>query len=155
MVKVFSFRIFWSIVFSGIFPFILTGCPGPGDRFIPHETTSVSKMGKKICFKIIDAEDYQLFDIGINPRGTPPKEKDFNFSPGLKIVDGKLCIPPSFYHFPDNGRFIVEYMLISKKDNNTLRKFVVGVGINHGKVYNFTLTDREITRPYGSIQVSE
>ncbi|GAL58212.1 hypothetical protein EV102420_09_02450 [Pseudescherichia vulneris NBRC 102420] len=154
MVKMFGFRMFWSVVFSGIFLLTLTGCPGPGDRFIPHETTSVSKQGKNICFNVTDAQDYQPADIGINPRGTPAKEKDFNFSPGLTIVDGKLCIPPSFYHFPDNGRFIVEYILISKKDDEP-RKFVVGVGIKNGEVYNFPLTDREIARPYGSIQVSE
>ncbi|HCI5429472.1 hypothetical protein EKN92_23120 [Enterobacter hormaechei] len=121
---------------------------------MPHETTSVSKQGKNVCFNIKDAQDYQPVDIGINPRGIPLKEKDFNFSPELTIVDGKLCIPPSFYHFPDNGRFIVEYILISKKHDEP-RKFVVGVGINHGVVYNFPLTDREIARPYGSIKVSE
>ncbi|EKS6399120.1 hypothetical protein NM886_004829 [Enterobacter hormaechei] len=121
---------------------------------MPHETTSVSKQGKNVCFNITDAQDYQPADIGINPRGTPLKEKDFNFSPELTIVDGKLCIPPSFYHFPDNGKFIVEYILISKKHDEP-RKSVVGVGINHGVVYNFPLTDREIARPYGSIKVSE
>ncbi|WP_260471567.1 putative T6SS immunity periplasmic lipoprotein [Enterobacter hormaechei] len=142
------------LFFSGLCLVILTGCPGPGDRFIPHETTSVSKQGKNVCFNIKDAQDYQPVDIGINPRGIPLKEKDFNFSPELTIVDGKLCIPPSFYHFPDNGRFIVEYILISKKHDEP-RKFVVGVGINHGVVYNFPLTDREIARPYGSIKVSE
>jgi hypothetical protein len=70
-------------------------------------------------------------------------------------VDSKLCIPPSIYHFPDNGRFIVEYILISKKHDDKPCKFVVGVGINHVKVYNLPLTEREIARPYGSIEVSE
>ncbi len=155
MVKVYGFRMFFSVVLSGLCLLILTGCPGPGDRFIPHETTSVSKQGQNICFKVSDAQDYQPDDIGINPRGTPSKEKDFNFSPNLTIADGKLCIPPSFYHFPDNGRFIVEYILTSKKHEDEPRKFVVGVGINNGEVYNFALTDREIARPYGSIKVSE
>lgn len=70
---------------------------------IPHETTSVSKQGENVCLDIPDAQDYQPADMGINPRGTPSKEKDFNFSPGLTIVNGKLRIPPSFYHFPDKG----------------------------------------------------
>lgn len=155
MVKVFSFRMFLPVVFSGLCLVILTGCPGPGDRFIPHETTSVSKQRENVCFNVTEAQDYQPADIGINPRGTPSKEKDFNFSPELTIVDGKLCIPPSFYDFPDSGRFIVEYTLVSKKYNDKPRKFVVGVGVNNGQVYNFPLTDREIARPYGSIQVSE
>ncbi|HDR2783594.1 TPA: hypothetical protein QCJ60_002921 [Enterobacter sichuanensis] len=122
---------------------------------MPNETTSVSKQGENVCFSIADAQDYQPADIGINPRGTSSKEKDFNFSPGLTIADGKLCIPPSFYHFPDEGQFVVEYLLISKKYDDAPRKFVVGVGVGYGKVYNFPLTDREIARPYGSIQVSE
>lgn len=46
MVKVFGFGKCWPVVFSGLCLVILTGCPGPGDRFIPHETTSVSKQGK-------------------------------------------------------------------------------------------------------------
>ncbi|MDR2263422.1 MAG: hypothetical protein LBE93_08200 [Enterobacter asburiae] len=154
MVKVFGFGMFWPVIISGLCLVILTGCPGPGDRFIPHETTSVSKQGKNVCFNITDAQDYQPADIGINPRGTPSKEKDFNFPPEVTIVDGKLCIPPTFYHFPDNGVFIVEYRLISKKYDES-RKFVVGVGINNGVVYNFPLTDREIARLYGSIKVSE
>ncbi|MCT4712262.1 hypothetical protein MUA04_19005 [Enterobacteriaceae bacterium H11S18] len=155
MVKVFGVGMFWPVVFSGLCLGVLTGCPGPGDRFIPHETTSVSKQGKNVCFNITDAQDYQPADIGINPRGTPSKEKNFNFSPELTIDDGKLCIPPSFYHFPDNGRFVVEYILVSKKHEDEPRKFVVGVGMNNEQVYNFPLTDREIARPYGSIQVSE
>jgi len=155
MVKVHGFRIFCSVVFSGMCLVILTGCPGSGDRFIPHETSSVSRQGENVCFDVNDAQDYQLADIGINLRGTPSKEKDFNFSPDITIADGKLCIPPSFYHFPDDGQFIVEYILISKKHDDEPRKFIVGVGINHGEVYNFPLTDREIARPYGSIKVTD
>ena len=154
MVKMVGFRILGSAFFSGICMLILTGCPGPGDRFIPHETASVIKQGENVCFKITDAQDYQPADMGINPRGTPSKEKDYDFSPDLTITDGVLCIPPSFYQFPDKGKFIVEYILISKKHDDEPRKFVVGVGVNYGQVYNFPLTDREIARPYGSIRVS-
>lgn len=148
-------KILWLVLLSSVCLLTLTGCPGPGDRFIPHETTSVFKQGENVCFNITDAEDYQPAYMGINLRGTPSKEKDYNFSPSLTIIDGKLCIPPSFYHFPDNGKFIVEYILVSKKHEDEPRKFVVGVGINNEQIYNFPLTDREIVRPYGSIQVSE
>lgn len=86
MVKVFGFGKCWPVVFSGLCLVILTGCPGPGDRFIPHETTSVSKQGKNVCFNIKDAQDYQPVDIGINPRGIPLKEKDFNFSLNLRSL---------------------------------------------------------------------
>lgn len=42
---------------------------------IPHETTSVSKQGENVCLDIPDAQDHQPADMGINPRGTPSKEK--------------------------------------------------------------------------------
>lgn len=148
-------KILWFVLLSSMCLLTLTGCPGPGDRFIPPETTSVIKQGKNVCFNITDAEDYQPADMGINPRGTPSKEKDYNFSPNLTIIDGLLCIPPSFYQFPDKGKFIVEYILISKKHDDEPREFVVGVGVNHGQVYNIPLNEREIARPYGSIQVPE
>lgn len=155
MVKKNAYRILCAISFSVINLLMLTGCPGKGDRFIPNETTSVSKQGENICFNITNAEDYQPADMGINPRDTRLKDKNFNFSPDLTIVNEKLCVPPSFYHFPDNGKFIVEYILVSRKHDDKPRKFVVGVGMNRGKVYNFPLTDQEIARPYGSIQVTE
>ena len=100
MVKVFGFGKCWPVVFSGLCLVILTGCPGPGDRFIPHETTSVSKQGKNVCFNITDAQDYQPADIGINPRGTPLKEKDFNFSPELTIVAWKIMYSSFFLSLP-------------------------------------------------------
>lgn len=86
--------------------------------------------------------------MGINPRGIPSKNKNFNFSPDLKVTDGKLCIPPSFYRFPDKGQFIVEYLLTSEKHQGEPRNFVVTLEVNHGHVYNVTPTEREIFLPY-------
>ena len=54
---------------------ILTGCPGPGDRFRFDETAQVSKKGDNVCVNIDNAQDYQPVDMGINLRGTPSKEK--------------------------------------------------------------------------------
>jgi hypothetical protein len=65
---------------------ILTGCPGPGDRFRFDETAKVSKKGDNVCVNIDNAQDYQPVDMGINLRGTPSIEKDFNFSPALRLL---------------------------------------------------------------------
>lgn len=70
---------------------------------IPHETTSVSKQGENVCLDIPDAQDYQPADMGINPRGTPSKEKDFNFSPGLTIVNGNYAFHLLFIIFRIRG----------------------------------------------------
>lgn len=134
---------------------ILTGCPGKGDRMRFEETAQASRKGDNICVSIDNAQDYQPVDMGINLRGTPSKEKDFDFSPDLKVIEGELCIPPSYYHFENGNKYIVEFVLHPTMDNKEARSFVVGVSVNNNQVYNFPLTDREFARPYGSIRVSE
>jgi len=88
---------------------ILTGCPGPGDRMVPDETSLASSKGGEVCIKIKDAKDYQPVAIAINLRGTSSKEKKYNFSPDLIVSDGELCIPSSFYGFVSGNKYIVEF----------------------------------------------
>lgn len=135
--------------------FLLTGCPGQGDRFRLNETTQVKLIDGNVCFHITDAQDYHPAIISINLRGTPSKQQAFVDSPPLSIKSEQLCIPPSFYHFADNRKYIVDFVLTSDRNIDEPRKFVVGVEVNHSQFYNFPLTDREIARPYGSIEVSE
>ncbi|WMY72559.1 hypothetical protein RHD99_13825 [Buttiauxella selenatireducens] len=131
--------------------FMLTGCPGPGDRITFDETTQVATIGSHLCFLVPESQDYQPTVIAINPRGTPPKSQNFNLKPDIKVADGKLCIPHSFYQFPDEGQFIVEYILASREDKKERRSVVVGVGVSEGHFYNFPLTNMEINRPYTEI----
>lgn len=148
MVKMAVFRMLWCAFLSGVCLLMLTGCPGSGDRIRFDETAQVSQQGENVCFNVTDAQDYQPADIGINPRGTPSKEKNFNFTPNLTISDGKLCIPPSFYSFPNKGQFIIEYVLTSKKHADEPRSVVIILEINKGHIYNMTPTVREISQPY-------
>jgi len=147
-----------SLFFRGLalpFIFLLTGCPGQGDRLQLDETTQVNLVGANVCFHIANAQDYQPAIISINPRGTPPKNQTFVDNPPLLIKSGQLCIPPSFYKFENNKKYIVEFVLTSNRNADEPRKFVVGVGLSQDRVYNFPLTDLEILRPYGSIEVAE
>uniref|UniRef100_UPI00403F2975 hypothetical protein n=1 Tax=Erwinia sp. E_sp_W01_6 TaxID=3039408 RepID=UPI00403F2975 len=66
-----------------------------------------------------------------------------------------MCIPSSYYHFMDGNKYIVEFVLHSATNNNAPRSFVSGIGVDNNQVYNFPLTDREMSRPYGSIEISE
>lgn len=134
---------------------LLTGCPGPGDRMVPDETSLASRKEGKVCIKIKDAQDYQPVAIAINLRGTQSKEKNYNFSPNLIVSDGELCIPSTFYDFINGNKYIVEFILRSNRNDDESRSFVVGVGINNNQVYNFPLSGREFARPYGAIKVSE
>lgn len=142
-----------STILTIVIALILLGCPGPGDRLASDETTKVISSGDKVCFFIPEPLDYQAIDMGINSRGTASKEKVFITEPNLSVVNGKLCIPPSFYKFPKNGKLIAEFILLSKRSDNNTRKFVVGIGIANGNVYNIPLLSREITRPVGIVDV--
>ncbi|WMY72558.1 hypothetical protein RHD99_13820 [Buttiauxella selenatireducens] len=148
MVKQIKTRVLCAAFLSGVCLLMLTGCPGPGDRMRPDETAQVDLQGENVCFNVTEAQDYQPADMAINPRGTLSKNKNINFSPDLKVSDGKLCIPPSYYRFPDKGQFIVEYVLTSAKHDSEPRRFVVTLEINHGHIYNVTPTESEIALPY-------
>lgn len=124
----------------------LAGCPGSGDRLQPDEEARVSMMSNRICFEIGDADNYQLSAIAISPRGTPFNQQKFMFGSYLKIADGKLCIPPSFWPLPDKGQFIVRYILTSVTQSSRPRKIVTGVEVSSGQVFGISLTDQEALR---------
>lgn len=130
---------------------MLTGCPGTGDRLRPDEEAIVTQGGGDLCFGVPDAGDYQPANIAINPRGTEFRAREIIFSPALYVTDGLLCIPSSFYAFPDKGQFIVSYVLKSKRHKNEPRRMVAGLEILQGRVFNIPLTDMEILRPYSEI----
>jgi len=131
--------------------FILTGCPGVGDRLQPDEQTVLRVIGDNVCLLIPDARDYQPANIAINLRGTSSQEQNITFSPALQVTDDMLCISPTFYHFPKQGQFIIKSVLTSKKYHNAPRKMVAGLAISEGRFTNLPLTDREILRPYSEI----
>lgn len=132
---------------------VLTGCPG--DRWQFDEEATVSTRGENICFAVPGAEDYQPVNIGINPRGTLLREEEIFFRPVLKVEKGLLCLPPSFYHFPNKGQFIITYVLHSKRHKDTPRRMVSGVEITDGCIFNIPLTDMEIVRPYSEMKKTD
>lgn len=134
---------------------MLTGCPGPGDRMRMDETSLATWKSGEVCISIENPQDYQPVAIVISLRRTPSREKNYDFSPRLSISDGRLCIPPSYYHFLNGNKYVVEFVLHAARKNVEPRNFVVGVGVNNNQIYNFPLTDREIVRPYDSIDVPE
>lgn len=124
--------------------FILTGCPGIGDRIQPSEETRVSMQADSICFWVSDVKDMEVAHIAINPRETPFRQQSVIFSPDLKLLDGQLCLPPSFYDFPSEGKFIVEYILASKEKNTLPRIVITRIEINAGHVNSIPLFTDEI-----------
>ncbi|MBB1199833.1 hypothetical protein EGM70_05900 [Enterobacteriaceae bacterium 89] len=98
-----------------------------------------------VCFSVPDSEDYQPVFISINLRGTPSNEREFSTLPKLRIIDGQLCIEPSFYHFSETLKepYIIKTVLQSKSKKNHPRSFVVGFENNNGIVRDIPLTTRE------------
>lgn len=125
---------------------LLTGCPGSGDRLKADETAVVSKIGENICFQVPDAGSYQPTLIAINPRGTPPQKLKVTDSPTLAVENGKLCISPDFYHFPEKGQYIVQYILEAPGDQDSQRSVVTGIEFSDGHVENIPLNEGETTR---------
>lgn len=124
----------------------LAGCLGSGDRLKADETAAVSKIGENICFQVPDAGRYQPTLIAINPRGTPPQKLKFTDSPALAIENGKLCISPDFYHFPEKGQYIVQYILEAPDDRASQRSVVTGIEFSDGHVESIPLNEGETTR---------
>lgn len=130
---------------------LLTGCPGAGDRIRFDETANVYTVGNDVCFSVSSAKGYRLYDIAINARRTPTKDKKYILNPALIITDGRFCIPPSFYRFENNGEFLVEYLLVygTNNDAGEARKVVAAVGMKNKRAYNLPLADTEISRQSG------
>jgi hypothetical protein len=153
MMKIIKLR-FLSVLLLLISLPMLTACPGVGDSLKLDEESTVTKMGDNVCFSVSDAEDYQPVDIAIDPRGTRFRDQRVTVDPPLYIENGLLCIPPSFYRFPDKGIRIVSFVLHAERHKNSVRKFssarriVAGVEMLNGYIYNIPLTDMETLRPY-------
>lgn len=128
--------------------FLLSGCPGQGDRLTPSETTSVKRVSNEVCFDVPNPGDYQPSIIIIAPRKTPHKERWYRENPSLKVSNGSLCIPPSFYPFAPDTPYIVEYLLTSssKTHSGASRHVVVGVEFTSGTVRQLVLDESEISQ---------
>ena len=133
---------------------LLTGCPGSGDALRPDEISVSSTKGDSVCFSVPESEDYQPVTISIEPRGTRFRDREITFDPKLRVVNNLLCIPPSFYLFPDKGQFIISYVLRSKRHEDTPRRMVAGIEIHNDCIFDIPLNDMEAVRPYGELSNS-
>ncbi|VED38074.1 putative type VI secretion protein [Escherichia coli] len=86
--------------------------------------------------------------------GEPDQGAANTSEPSLRIVNGQLCIPPSFCLFPDKGQFIVRSVLHSERDKDTPRIMVAGIEIADGCIFDIPLNDMEVVRPYGELKSS-
>lgn len=128
--------------------FLLSGCPGQGDRLTPSETTKAKLISNDVCFNVPESEDFQPSIIIIAPRKTPHKERWYRENPPLEVRNGSLCIPPTFYSFTPDTPYIVEYLLtsLSKSNSGASRHVVVGFELTSGRVHQLVLDKSEISQ---------
>ena len=138
------------ILFILLYPcaFILTGCPGQGDRLQPDEITTVQKSGNNICFLVPDAEGYQPTIVTIAPRDQPAEKMWRGDNPALKVQNGQLCVPPALYTFVENGQYVVRYVLKSSQQNKPVRSVVAAIEVLKTGVRNLPLQSNEGVRSY-------
>lgn len=130
-----------------IFSSLLTGCHLLGDYIPPGETSTVTKTEHGLCFTVPSAGDYRPATLGIRLRDTPAATGFFREMPALAIHQGELCIPDSYYKFPSNGDFIVEYALRSPTQKRE-RRFVVTVfKMDNGEPHMLKPRDDEVSLP--------
>lgn len=126
----------------------LTGCPGPGDRVKPDEEGHIVVNNGNVCFSVNDGDDYVLKYISINPRGTKPKDEKVIFNPQLRVSNGLLCIPLSFYKFNNNGQYFIQASFSSLRHADRPRRIVSALEVSKGEVHSIRPNDMEILRPY-------
>ncbi|MGV3344332.1 putative T6SS immunity periplasmic lipoprotein [Enterobacteriaceae bacterium LUAb1] len=119
----------------------LSGC-WMGDYVPPIETTTVKRTNGGLCFKVTDTGDYRLTYIGIKPRDA--QTSFFRNMPALTITEGQLCVPDSYYHFPEEGDFVVDYSLHSPGRVNRPRFMVAVFRLTGGEPFPLPPRESEI-----------
>ncbi len=95
-----------------ILSFLLAGCPW-GDYVPQAQLSTVSRTDDAVCFSFPNAGDYRPAYLSVRERAASPGSGFNKKLPPLKVTANHLCIPDSYYHFPDNGDFYADVTLES------------------------------------------
>ncbi|MGV3344334.1 putative T6SS immunity periplasmic lipoprotein [Enterobacteriaceae bacterium LUAb1] len=126
----------------------LSGC-WMGDYVPPIENTTVKRSHSGLCFNVKKLDDYKLKALRIRNRDA--EKGFFRNMPALTITEGQLCVPDSYYHFPEEGDFVVEYSLHSPGRVNRPRFMVAVFRLTGGEP--FLLPPRESEVPATDLPV--
>lgn len=124
---------------------LLGGCSDHEDRLKADEEGYVTTVNSDVCFSVDNGNAYHLSAIIINARGATANRAWSNFSPGLAIVNDKVCIPPSFYSFNRDGFFYIRAIFTL---GNKSRSIVSALEVKDSRVSNVRPNDMEMLRPY-------
>lgn len=131
--------------------FLLTGCPIMDRdldlRYPAPDITAATKVNDNLCVTIPNPSDFQIRMVMIYPRTVPPKERWYQRNPDLKVIDGRVCIPSSFYTFEQRKEYVVQFIMWSDKKHKETdyggRIVIAAFEIDNGHAYRVVLEARE------------
>lgn len=112
------------LVLPALLSLLLTSC-WLGDHFPSLEIGKVSKTETGFCFQIKNAGDYYAHYLSIRDRDAPPRSGFNRDFPALAIAHNQLCIPETYYQFPESGEINVEISLRSPTEKRMMRRIIV------------------------------
>lgn len=96
--------------------FFLSGCPGPGDRFIEQKTASVRLQANHVCVVSPLNQNEKLLSFRVFSEDDKPVMHFFNDG-GLYVQKGD-CLPILNYSFKKDVRYAVSYNVTNEKTAN-------------------------------------
>lgn len=98
--------------------FLLTGCPGPGDRMVDRESTTVSIIDNKVCVVSRLEPQERITAIQINSDKSGSLHKIFDDKP-VYVPKGE-CLPVFGFTFTPGEQYIFAYDVQSEQSESHL-----------------------------------
>ncbi|WP_455819772.1 putative T6SS immunity periplasmic lipoprotein [Pseudomonas cerasi] len=126
---------------------LLTGCGWMGHYSPPNELGQVSRTDAGMCFQIENAGDYYAHYLVIRDSRAPEMSGFKRKLPALKITNDQLCIPETYYTFPDSGAKRVDIALRLPTRKMRRRYIVSEFNMVNGEPHPFVPSEYSIPLP--------
>lgn len=126
---------------------LLTGCWWMGHYSPPNELGLVSLTNAGVCFQIKNASDYYAHYLVIRDSRAPEMSGFKRKLPALKIAHDQLCIPETYYKFPNSGAKRVDIALRSPTKKMRRRYIVSEFNMVNGEPHPFAPSEYSIPLP--------
>jgi len=115
--------------------FILTGCPGPGDRMTERESTSAIIKDNQVCVVSPLKSEERITAIQINGDKNGTLHKVFDDKP-VYVAKGE-CLPLFGFTFSPGERYSIAYDVMNQKSQSHLVTAEFSTQIDKGVIKIF------------------
>jgi len=126
---------------------LLTGCWLLGDYTPHYEIAQVSRPPAGFCFQVENPGDYYVHFLSIRDRNAPERSGFNRDFPALIIDNNQICIPETYYKFPEQGEVNVDIALRSPTKRKINRFIMSEFKIVSGVPYPFNPRDYSVPIP--------